>query len=112
MSDIKLPMMYAKTYGTATDAKTNISSSALYKYLGWSKSRRKGTNATNGVEKNGVPLLMYLDIFKNFFANTQLKSYEQYTDSYESPRPQTEIGKWMVVIEVECRSFGEWIWVV
>lgn len=71
MSDIKLPMMYAKTYGTASNAKTNISASALYKYLGWSKSRRTGTNAANGVLKNGVPLLMYLDIFKNFFANTQ-----------------------------------------
>lgn len=75
MSDIKLPMMHAKTYGTATEAKTNISSSALYKYLGWSKSRRKGTSATNGVLKNGVPLLMYLDIFKNFFANTQEKKF-------------------------------------
>ena len=71
MSDIKLPMMYANTYGTATDAKTNISASALYKYLGWSKSKRKGVAANTGVQKNGVPLLMYLDIFKNFFANTQ-----------------------------------------
>ena len=71
MSDIKLPTMLAKTYGTATDAKTKISASALYKYLGWSKSRRKGAKATEGVEKNGVPLLLYLDIFKNFFANTQ-----------------------------------------
>ena len=71
MSDIKLPTMLAKTYGTATDAKTNISASALYKYLGWSKSKRTGANATQGVEKNGVPLLLYLDIFKNFFANTQ-----------------------------------------
>ena len=71
MSDIKLPMMVAKTNGTATDAKTNISASALYKYLGWSKSRRTGANATEGVTKNGTPLLMYLDIFKNFFANTQ-----------------------------------------
>lgn len=71
MSDIKLPMMMAQTYGTASEAKTNISSSALYKYLGWSKSRRTGTSATGGVYKNGVPLLMYLDIFKNFFANTQ-----------------------------------------
>lgn len=71
MSDIKLPMMKANTSGTATDAKTNISASALYKYLGWSKSRRTGANATTGVLKNGVPLLMYLDIFKNFFANTQ-----------------------------------------
>jgi hypothetical protein len=75
MSDIKLPMMHAKTYGTATEAKTNISSSALYKYLGWSKSRRTGASATNGVLKNGVPLLMYLDIFKNFFANTQEKKF-------------------------------------
>lgn len=71
MSDIKLPMMVANTKGTATEAYTNISASALYKYLGWSKSRRIGTNATNGVSKNGVPLLLYLDIFKNYFANTQ-----------------------------------------
>lgn len=71
MSDIKLPMMLAKTYGTTTNAKTNISASALYKYLGWSSSRRTEAGATNGVLKNGVPLLMYLDIFKNFFANTQ-----------------------------------------
>ena len=71
MSDIKLPMMFANTKGTPTDAKTDISTSALYKYLGWSKSRRTGANATQGVLKNGVPLLMYLDIFKNFFANTQ-----------------------------------------
>ena len=71
MGDIKLPMMIARTSGTETKAETNISASALYKYLGWSKSRRTGTNATSGVAKNGVPLLMYLDIFKNFFANTQ-----------------------------------------
>lgn len=71
MNDIKLPMMVARTFGTATNAKTNISASALYKYLGWSNSRRTGTGATEGVLKNGVPLLMYLDIFKNFFANTQ-----------------------------------------
>lgn len=71
MSDIKLPMMLAKTYGTATEARTNISASSLYKYLGWSKSKRKGAAANTGVQKNGVPLLMYLDIFKNFFANTQ-----------------------------------------
>lgn len=71
MSDIKLPMMLAKTYGIATEARTNISASSLYKYLGWSKSKRKGAAANTGVQKNGVPLLMYLDIFKNFFANTQ-----------------------------------------
>ena len=71
MSDIKLPMMVASTQGIATEASTNISASALYKYLGWSKSRRIGANANSGVFKNGVPLLLYLDIFKNYFANTQ-----------------------------------------
>ena len=71
MSDIKMPMMLANTIGTSTEAYTNIATSALYKYLGWSKSRRIGTNATSGVYKNGVPLLLYLDIFKNYFANTQ-----------------------------------------
>jgi hypothetical protein len=75
MSDIKLPMMTAQTYGSPTKAETNISSSALYKYLGWTKSRRTGTDSTQGVYKNGVPLLMYLDIFKNFFANTQENNF-------------------------------------
>ena len=75
MSDIKLPMMLAKTKGTGTSATTDISASALYKYLGWSSSKRLGANATEGVLKNGVPLLLYLDIFKNFFANTQEKNF-------------------------------------
>lgn len=75
MSDIKLPMMKANTTGTETAATTNISASALYKYLGWTKSKRIGAGATNGVTKNGVPLLLYLDIFKNFFANTQEKKF-------------------------------------
>jgi len=75
MSDIKIPMMYVKTEGTASEAKTNVSASALYKYLGFSKSKRTGTNATSGIYKNGVPLLMYLDVFKNFFANTQEKKF-------------------------------------
>ena len=75
MSDIKLPMMHARTKGIATAATTDISASALYKYLGWSSSKRIGSGATNGVLKNGVPLLLYLDIFKNFFANTQEKKF-------------------------------------
>lgn len=75
MSDIKLPMMKAKTTGSTTAAKTQISTSALYKYLGWSESRRSGVSANTGVVKNGVPLLLYLDIFKNFFANTQEEKF-------------------------------------
>nr|DAK59042.1 MAG TPA: Major capsid protein [Microviridae sp.] len=39
------------------------------------QSRRTGASATTGVLKNGVPLLMYIDLFKNFFANTQENNF-------------------------------------
>ena len=90
MSDIKLPMMAANTTGTSTEAYTDISASALYKYLGWTKSRRAGTNATEGVFKNGTPLLMYLDIFKNFFANTQEDKF--YMISNVGSKPTIKAG--------------------
>lgn len=90
MSNIKLPMMTAETKGSTTDAKTNISSSALYKYLGWTKSRRTGTSATAGVYKNGVPLLLYLDTFKNFFANTQENKF--YMISNVGSKPTIKAG--------------------
>ena len=92
MSDIKLPMMKAETKGSTTDARTNISASALYKYLGWSKSRRSGTSATTGVLKNGVPLLMYLDIFKNFFANTQENKFYMISNVGSGPTIKAGFG--------------------
>lgn len=92
MSDIKLPMMKAETKGSTTDARTNISASALYKYLGWSKSRRAGTDATAGVLKNGVPLLMYLDIFKNFFANTQENKFYMISNVGSEPTIKAGFG--------------------
>lgn len=92
MSDIKLPMMYAKTYGNTTTAATNISASALYKYLGLSKSRRKGSNSTEGIYKNGVPLLLYLDIFKNFFANTQEDKFYMISNVGSQPTIKAGFG--------------------
>ena len=92
MSDIKLPMMVASTKGSTIDAKTNISSSALYKYLGWTKSRRTGTDATTGVYKNGVPLLLYLDTFKNFFANTQENEFYMISNVGSSPTIKAGFG--------------------
>ena len=92
MSDIKLPMMVADTKGTTTNAKTNISSSALYKYLGWTKSRREGSSATGGVYKNGVPLLLYLDMFKNFFANTQEDKFYMISNVGSEPTIKAGFG--------------------
>ena len=78
--------------GSTTDAKTDISSSALYKYLGWTKSRRSGTNATAGVCKNGVPLLLYLDTFKNFFANTQESKFYMISNVGSEPTIKAGFG--------------------
>ena len=92
MSNIKLPVMLAQTYGTISEAKTKISPSALYKYLGWSNSRRVGENATSGVYKNGVPLLLYLDIFKNFFANTQENKFYMISNVGSEPTIKAGFG--------------------
>lgn len=67
MSDIKLPTILR---GGPTDKNDEIkhNPSSLYSYLGW-----KGCKQTGEAEagKNAVPWLIYLDIFKNYFANTQ-----------------------------------------
>lgn len=72
MSQIKMPLAAlipnlvpsTQTY----TIKTNPSS--LYNYLGWKGSVYKNTTVSN-VYKNAVPQLMYWDILKNYFANTQ-----------------------------------------
>lgn len=67
MSDIKFPKVFR---GALTDGTQEIqySPSSLYAYLGWRGTRQTGTK---GATKNGIPWLIYLDIFKNYFANTQ-----------------------------------------
>ena len=67
MSDIKLPIISNYFRGDNVAEKNNPSS--LYAYLGWKGSKRK--NKSSVALKQSVPLLMYLDIFKNYFANTQ-----------------------------------------
>lgn len=68
MSDIKFPLIYRgdKPEGSQ-DAKNNPSS--LYSYIGWKGTREK--TSTSNAKKNAIPVLVYLDIFKNYFANTQ-----------------------------------------
>ena len=67
MSDIKFPKVFRGTpLDEAQEIKHNPSS--LYAYLGWRGTKQEGTG---GATKNGIPWLIYLDIFKNYFANTQ-----------------------------------------
>lgn len=67
MSDIKFPIISNYFEGNTTSQKNDPSS--LYSYLGWKGARRDNTSTI--AYKQGIPLLMYLDIFKNYFANTQ-----------------------------------------
>ena len=63
--------------GAANLEKKNNHSS-LFSYLGWKGSRRTGKF---GGRKNAVPFLMYFDIFKNYFANTQEEKFYIITGS-------------------------------
>ena len=71
MSDIKFPIVSNYFSGNSTIEKNNPSS--LYSYLGWKGAKRKSPSAS--ALKQSVPLLMYLDIFKNYFANTQEEKF-------------------------------------
>ena len=51
-----------------------------------------GTNATSGVYKNGVPLLLYLDTFKNFFANTQENKFYMISNVGSEPTIKAGFG--------------------
>lgn len=67
MSDIKFPTIFR---GSPLDNAQEIqyNPSSLYAYLGWRGTNQKGSKIAT---KNSIPWLIYLDIFKNYFANTQ-----------------------------------------
>lgn len=67
MSDIKFPVI-PKGMTDVNTAEVKYNPSSIYSYLGWKGTKQKGAN---DAVKNGIPLLIYLDIFKNYFANTQ-----------------------------------------
>lgn len=69
MSDIKLPLIRVNmTGGANSNFKTN--SSSLLNYMGF-KGARKSAAEQKNLQLNALPLLMYGDIFKNYFANKQ-----------------------------------------
>lgn len=80
MSDIKLPTTANLFEDTKISQKNNPSS--LYSYVGWKGAKRKSKNTT--AYKQAVPILIYLDIFKNYFANTQEDNFYIITGSTEA----------------------------
>lgn len=79
MSDIKLPIL--STSAQSSGVKFNQSS--LMAYLGIRGYRKTGT--TGQVLCQAIPILGYLDIFKNYFANTQEKQFYMVTGLTTKP---------------------------
>lgn len=96
MSDIKLPIILR---GGPTDEKDEIryNPSSLYSYLGWKGCKQAG-KAEAG--KNAIPWLIYLDIFKNYFANTQEENFYIITGGTEAKVTITQPGESTFTVEV------------
>ena len=81
MSQIKLPKISVtlnSVYGdnpTSKNQWTQINPSCVLAYLGLKGYGNLKSVNSKLVEKNGVPLLMYYDIFKNYYANTQEENF-------------------------------------
>lgn len=80
MSDIKFPVIPKGITDIAT-SEVKYNPSSIYSYLGWKGTKQK---SANDAVKNGIPLLIYLDIFKNYFANTQEDNFYIITGSTEA----------------------------
>ena len=81
MSGIKFPITSQQFKEGATKQKNDPSS--LYSYIGWKGGRRSATSKV-AANKQCIPLLIYFDIFKNYFANTQEDNFYYITGSTEA----------------------------
>lgn len=72
MSDIMFPTIRRSSF-TVNKPEVEHNPSSLYSYMGWKGTRCK--EVSNVSKKNAVPVLIYLDIFKNYFANTQEENF-------------------------------------
>lgn len=75
ISKVKLPKLSYVALLDKIDDSTHLtcSSSSIFAYLGWRTSTSKN-NATKTIN-NAVPILAYLDIFKNYYANKQENNF-------------------------------------
>lgn len=81
MSDIKFPTVKNSSFGPGK-SEVKFNPSSLYSYMGWRGTR--GDGKQNISKKNAIPVLIYLDIFKNYFANTQEDKFYIIADAKSS----------------------------
>lgn len=73
MSQIKLPKFFINHTGNE-NTYNSTNASALMNYMGF-KGIRKSVAGTKKYKINALPILMYGDIFKNYFANKQEENF-------------------------------------
>lgn len=86
MSDIKLPVLIS----SAKTAGTTFNQSSLMAYLGMRGYRKSGETAQ--ILCQAVPILGYIDIFKNYFANTQENKFFMVTGLTTRPNKIGIVG--------------------
>ena len=97
MSDIKFPLIYrGHNIDNGLNAKNN--SSSLYSYIGWKGTREKVNGGT--ARKNAIPVLIYLDIFKNYFANTQEDNFYMIAGGTEAKVTFQQLGVKTITIQI------------
>ena len=77
MSKVKLPKITFTEIIDKIEDSTHLtfSSSSILAYLGWRTNMKTRPKATTKSIPNAIPILAYLDIFKNYYANKQEESY-------------------------------------
>lgn len=105
MSDIKFPIMFR---GSEIDENKKIehNPSSLYAYLGWRGSKQKDKGGT--AIKQAVPLLIYLDIFKTYFANTQEDNFYIITGSTNATVTLDQQNQAKFTVQVGEESEQSW----
>lgn len=105
MSDIKFPTIY-RGDGIDVNSKIEHNPSSLYAYLGWKGSKQ--TAGGVGAMKQAVPWLIYLDIFKNYFANTQEENFYIIAGGTEASVTFTQTGESTFTVQVGQDANQAW----
>ena len=100
MSDIKFPQIRLTTAG-----KAKFNQSSLMAYMGVRGYRKTGTNTSTLCQ--GIPYLGYLDIFKNYFANTQEDNFYMITGQTLPPTNLNVINSDVIVRSVNVPTKAE-----
>ena len=106
MSSIRFPLIY-RGYNIDENQNAKNNPSSLYSYIGWKGSRDKAGGDTS--RKNAIPVLMYLDIFKNYFANTQEENFYMIAGNAEASVTFNEQGIDTFTVKVEENKEYAWI---